>query len=192
MKSRIIAIIRNIFSYVILGFSVIIGLMLYRVFMVYSPGADINDLFVKRIGISAFHFLGLSSGILISFPIIFVAILVFERFSTAYVRVKSDKGLMFLSEFAIQEFISDTVGNIKGVQDVQVKVDIFKDNRVGVNLWLETDEKSDFIRFLERVRQRVIQDMEYNFGINSIRFFNVYLETTDINSEGKRYKVNYK
>jgi hypothetical protein len=78
------------------------------------------------------------------------------------------------------------------VENLEVSVDIFKENRIGIHIWLNTDEKNDFVRFSERVQQRVLQDLDFNFGIKKIKYFHVYVETTNINAGGTGYKVNYK
>lgn len=104
----------------------------------------------------------------------------------------TDKGNILLSDNSIASFVHDTVSQIAGVDTVEVKVNFLKEKAIGLNLWLDTDEKNDFIRFSERIQQRVLQDLEFNFGITKVKYFNVYIESTDINSAGAGYKVEYK
>lgn len=194
MKKRLrkaLRVIRIVSLYTFFVLTIFIGVEFYRVFLAYVPGININDLINAKIGISAFKFLGISAGILISFPIIICAFEVYYHFSASYVTFLSELGSIHLSDSAIECFIKDIVSNISGVESVDVSVEIFKENRLGIHIWLDTDEKSDFVRFSERVQQRVLQDLDFNFGIKKIKFFHVYVESTNINAGGTGFKVDY-
>ena len=192
MKKRMLNSIKVALSILFAISAIVIGVLMYRVFMGYLPGSDINRLFQSRVGMPAFRFFGISAAILVGIPVLWGALEVYAFFSTSYAIVHSERGRIFLSDRAMVSFIQDTVSLLAGVEDVTADVRIFKENRVGVNIWVDTDEKNDFIRFSDRILQRVLQDLEFNFGINKIRYFNVYVESTNIESGSSAKKVKYK
>ena len=192
MKKQILNKIKTVLSVLFALCAVFIGVLMYRVFMGYVPGTDINRLFQARAGMPAFRFFGVSAAILVSIPVIWAGFEIYARFSSSYAIVHSEKGRIFLSDRAMMSFIQDTVSLMAGVEDVTADVRIFKENRIGVNIWVDTDEKNDFIRFSERILQRVLQDLEFNFGIHKIRYFNVYVESTDIEAGNATQRVKYK
>jgi hypothetical protein len=192
MKKKILKVIKRVLFYTFIAFSVGIGVELYRVFLGYYPGVNINELFIARIGVDAFFFFGVCAGILISLPIALVAFEIYYRFSSAYVHFLTENGMVHLSDKAMENFILDVVSEIAGVKSLEVSVDIFKENSIGIHLWVDTDEKNDFVRFSERIQQRVLQDLEFSFGIKKTRFFSVYVESTDIQASSTGYKVDYK
>lgn len=192
MKLQVIKTTRLVLEILTAAFTILIGILLYRVFMGYLPGTDVNQLFLSRLGMPAFRFLGISAGILIGLPVILIAFEIYARLSSAYIMIKTDKGNVLLSDQAISSFIRDSVGQMPGVSDLSVDIRIFKENRIGIHIWVDTDEKNDFLRFSERIQQRVLQDLEFNFSVNRIRYFNVYLESTNIDINAKGQKVEYK
>ncbi len=192
MKLQTIKTVKLVIEIIFSVVTILIGIMLYRVFMGYVPGADINQLFLSRLGLPAFRFLGISAGFLIGLPVIMITFEIYSRLSASYILIKTDKGNVLLSDQAIASFVKDTVIQIQGVEDVSVDIRIFKENRVGLHLWIDTDEKNDFLRFSERIQQRVLQDLEFNFSVNRIKYFNVYLESTNIDVNTKGQKVEYK
>lgn len=191
MAKKTLKTIKWVLFSLLLASSAVIGILLYIVFLNYVPGVNINDLFIVRTGLPAFHFFGLSAGILISLPVLLATIEFFSRAASSYVHVISETGFIHLGDKAIRSFIDDVVSDIPGVESLEVSVDIYKENKLGIKIWIDTDEKSDFVRFSERVQQRVLQDLEFNFGIKKIRFFHVFIETTNIKSGSAGYKVNY-
>ncbi|OHD56291.1 MAG: hypothetical protein A2Y33_00550 [Spirochaetes bacterium GWF1_51_8] len=186
---------QRISVYVLYGYiavSIVIGFLLYRVFMGFYPETNIDDLFLGKTGIPAFYFVGITAGVLICIPVIILALQIFSRLSNDYLSVRGEKGIVFLSKISIESFIRDTVSGLGGVHSTECRIEIFKESFVGINLWIDADEKNDFVRFSERIQQRVLQDLQFNFGIEKIKFFNLYLESTDILSETKGAKVTYK
>lgn len=192
MKRQTLKVIKRILFYTFLVLALFVGIELYRVFMMMNPQSDFTEVFTLTIGISPFIFLGIVAGVMISFPILITAFELYFTFATSYIIVESSKGSIMLSDTAIESFVRDTVNGLAGVDSVEVSVDVFKENQIGIKLWLGTDEKNDFVRFSERIQQRVVQDLEFNFGIRKFKFFKVFLESTDINSAAKGYKVQYK
>jgi hypothetical protein len=192
MKKKWISTTRKVLLYSFCAISIIAGFLLYRVFLTYVPGADLDYIFLNRTGMPAFRFIGISAGVLISLPLLVVAFSVYEAIATSYIRVTCEKGTVLLSDTAIASFIHDTVSQISGVDSVEVRVNLLKEKSIGISIWLDIDEKNDFIRFSERIQQRVLQDLEFNFGLTKVKYFNVFLESTDINSGSGNYKVNYK
>ncbi|NPV01560.1 MAG: hypothetical protein HPY53_09290 [Brevinematales bacterium] len=192
MKKKLLQRFSLIFLYFYIGISVLIGILLYRVFMSYYPGTNLEELFAGKTGIPIFQFLGIAAGVLVCIPVVILAFRLFSRLSSEYLSVHGEKGSVFLGRGAVEMFIRDTVSGLGGVHHCEARIDIQKDNMVGINLWIDADEKNDFVRFSERIQQRVLQDLEFNFGIAKIKYFNLYLETTDILSESKGAKVTYK
>ncbi len=192
MKLQTIKTIRLVLLILFAVSSVIIGILLYRVFIAYDPRISLNQIFKTRIGISSFQFLGISAGFLIVLPVLLTVFEIYARFSSSYIHIKTDKGDVLLSDNAISTFIHDTVTLMPGVEDVSVNINIMKENVMGINLWIDTDEKNDFLRFSERIQQRVLQDLEFNFSVNKIKYFNVYLESTNVDINAKGQKVEYK
>jgi hypothetical protein len=192
MKKKLLQKFSVGFLYFYIGISVVIGVLLYRVFMSYYPGTNLEELFAGKTGIPVFPFLGISAGVLVCIPIVIIAFRVFSRLSSEYLWVRSEKGNIYLGRGAVEMFIRDTVSGLGGVHHCESRIEVYKDNLVGINLWIDADEKNDFVRFSERIQQRVLQDLEFNFGIDKIKYFNLYLETTDILSESKGAKVTYK
>ncbi len=188
---KLLRVIKQALNYTFLCASVIIGIFLYRVFLGYVPGVNIADLFILKTGIQAFPFFGICAGICISFPFIIIAFEIYYRFSTSYISFITENGFVHLSDTAIAGFIKDVVAGLAGVETVEATIEIFKENRLGIHIWLDTDEKSDFVRFSERVQQRVLQDLDFNFGIKKIKYFHVYIESTNINTGTAGYKVDY-
>jgi len=192
MKKQMLNKIKVALSILFALCAVVIGVLMYRVFMGYVPGTDINRLFQARAGMPAFRFFGVSAAVLVGIPVLWAGFEIYTMFSASYAVVRSEKGRIFLSDRAMMTFIQDTVLLMAGVEDVTADVRIFKENRIGVNIWVDTNEKNDFIRFSERILQRVLQDMEFNFGIHKIRYFNVYVESTNIEAGAATQKVKYK
>ena len=190
-KKKVLSVIKQVLFVADVVLTLLIGLSLYLVFWGYAPGVNINDLFVSRLKIGAFQFIGISAGILITLPVLIAAIAIYIRFIASYVSYQTEIGIIHLSDASIESFITDVVSQITGVESVEVAISIYKENGLGINIWLDTDEKSDFVRFSERVQQRVLQDLDFNFGIKKIRYFHVYIESTNINAGGTGYKVNY-
>ena len=194
MKERMKKYLKISRQVLIISFLVIIlfiGILLYRIFLNYVPGANIADLFQSKIGLSLFHFIGICSGLFITFPVLIGAADVFYRNTLSYIHFNTETGMIHLSDKAIANFILDIVSEIAGVESIEVSVNIFKENKVGIRIWVYTDEKNDFLRFSERIQQRVIQDLEFNFSIKKIKYFHVYVESTNIQSGANGYKVNY-
>lgn len=192
MKNKTIRIIEKVLFYTFLTASVFTGIELYRVFMVYAPGADFQKIFLSVIGVPPFTFFGIAAGILISFPVLLVVLRLYEAFATSYLSAATEKGTVLLSARAVESFVTDTVSQIDGVDRIDVSIDFLRDNQIGIRMWLDTDEKNDFIRFAERIEQRVVQDLQFNFGITKIKYFRIMLESTDINASDKSAKVEYK
>jgi hypothetical protein len=195
MKKRlkkVIRIVKNILFYSFLAISFLMGLALYRIFLGYVPGINITDLFISKVGIPAFPAFGIIAGVLISFPVLILAFQVYFKYSSSYVSFASRTGKIHLSDHSISGFISDIVLDIAGVESAEISVDIFKENRVGIHIWVDTDQKSDFVQFSEKIQQKVLQELDNGFGIKNIKYFHVYIESTNINTGKTGYKVNYK
>lgn len=190
-KKKLASVIKKTLYYTFIGITAATGIFLYIMFLGYTPGANVNDLFMTRIGIGVLPLTGILSGIFITFPVLIIAFEIYTRVSFSYINYMTENGSIHLSDGAIAAFVTDVVTQISGVESQEVSVTIYKENRIGIHIWLDTDEKSDFVRFSERVQQRVLQDLEFNFGIKKIKYFHVYIESTNINASGTGYKVNY-
>lgn len=192
MKKKRIRQTKNVLLIVFAVLAVIIGLLSYRVFMSYYPGVNWNDLIKAKTGLSAQLWFSLSAGLLVAVPLLLVALSIYEHFAFSYVSYLSDHGVIFLSDRSMESFITDVVSEMAGVEAVDVSVEIFKENKLGIRIWLDTDEKNDFVRFAERVQQRVLQDLDFNFGIKKIRHFQVYVESTNILAGNGHPRVQYR
>lgn len=192
MKKKILKTIRLVLIILFLAAITVIGIMLFRVFLAYYPGANIGDLFQARLGTPAFNFFGVTAGILISFPVILGAFEIYFRFSMSYVHFVTENGFIHLSDSSIASFIHDSVSEVKGVSSADVRVSVFKENKIGIHIWIDTDDRSDYVSFSQKIQQKVIHDLDYHFGVKKIRFFHVYVESTDIGASDNGYKVRYK
>lgn len=192
MKKRILKTIRLVLVILFVATALIAGILLFRVFLAYFPGANIGDLFQARLGMPAFNFFGITAGILISFPVILAAFEIYFRFSRSYVHFVTENGFIHLSDESVSQFINDSVSETRGVASVDVQVSVFKENRIGVHIWVDTDDRVDYVSFSQKIQQKVIRDLDFHFGIKKIRFFHVYVESTDIGSAENGYKVKYK
>ena len=192
MKKKILKTIRLVLVILFLTVIAVIGIMLFRVFLTYYPGANVGDLFQARLGIPAFNFLGVTAGILISFPVILAAFEIYFRFSMSYVHFVTENGFIHLGDEAIAAFIRDSVSEVKGVSSADVRVSVYKENKIGVLIWIDTDDRSDYVGFSQKIQQKVIHDLDYHFGVKKVRYFHVYVESTDIGSSDNGYKVKFK
>ncbi len=125
---------------------------------------------------------------------ILVVIFVMElilRTRKDYLMVKSATGDILLKENSVAQFIRDTLLEINGVDLVDIEVTILKENAIGLNIWVDSTEKNDYVRFSERIQQRVIQDLEFNFGITKIRYFRVFLESTHIQNTKQPIRIHF-
>lgn len=192
MRKKAFRVVDRVIFYTFLAASLFTGIELYRVFMVYAPGADFQQIFLSVIGVSPFLFFGILSGVFISFPILLAALELYGAISASYIRAVSEKGTILLAASAVESFVRDTVSQIAGVDKIDVSVDYLRNDQIGIRMWLDLDEKNDFIRFSERIQQRVVQDLEFNFAISKIKYFKIMLESTDVTASAKDFKVEYK
>lgn len=190
-RKKTLKVIRLSLIGIFLAFCFFLGIEFYRVFLSYVPGVNITDLFLSKIGLSAFHFFALSAGGLISFPVLIAAFEIYFRNSSSYVSYLTETGFIHLSDRSIERFIYDVVSEIEGVESLEVSVEVYKENWIGIHIWVDSEEKTDFVLFSEKIQQRVLQDLEFNFSIKRIRFFHVYMENTNILSDGSNFKVKY-
>lgn len=109
-----------------------------------------------------------------------------------YLIVKTATGDILLKQHSVEQFIRDTLLEITGVDFVDVEVSILKGNAIGLNIWMDSTEKNDYVRFSERIQQRVVQDLDFNFGVSKIRFFRVFLESTHIRNGKQPIRVHFK
>lgn len=189
---RTIRILSLVLTGLLSAFVLTAGVMFYRVFMRLTPEGDFAAAFSSGTGMSSFAFFGWGAGIFLGLLILIGACELFLLLSRGYITAHTENGEVLLSDKAISAFIHDSVTQIAGVDGVEVSVSIFSDNEVGLKIWLDTTEKNDFVRFSERIQQRVLQDLEFNFGIDKIRYFKAFVETTDIDSTTSGQKVQYK
>ncbi|MCX7821121.1 MAG: alkaline shock response membrane anchor protein AmaP [Brevinematales bacterium] len=191
LKKKYISKVRDYLFWILIILSVALGIIFYKVFLSYYPGINWSEFFITKLKINFFEFSGIVASIFVSLPIIIIAFEIFFRNSTSYITGKSEKTSLYFSEDAIKTFVENVVFTFNGIENVLVKVEIFKKNYLGLHIYIELSEKTDFVKFSERISERVRQDLEFNFGITEIRFLNIYIENLSHTNE-QNYIVIYK
>ncbi len=171
--------------------SILTGIIFYITFLSYYPGINWNDFFISKFKIKFFEFSGIIASIFVSIPVILIATEIFYKNSTNYLLVKSEKCTILVSEQTIKNFCENIVLSFNGVKNTLTKVDIFKKNFIGLQIYIELSEKTDYIKLSERITERIKQDLEFNFGIKEIKFINVYIENIAHTNE-QSYVLIYK
>ncbi len=191
MRKRTLRLVKNSVSAFYLIISAAIGILFYSIFLGFQPGIDVSGLIQARAGLKPFALFGICACVLISFPVILSALFIYDHFSGSYITA-SGNGSVHLSDKAIEGFIQGTAADIVGVESPEAVVDVLKDNRIGVHLRLDTFVKSDFTGFAERVKKKIIKELELNLGINKFKYFHVTIESIDIHTGPGNYRVSYK
>ncbi len=171
--------------------SILTGIIFYITFLSYYPGINWNDFFISKFKIKFFEFSGIIASIFVSIPVILIATEIFYKNSTNYLLVKSEKCTILVSEQTIKNFCENIVLSFNGVENTLTQVDIFKKNFIGLQIYIELSEKTDYIKLSERITERIKQDLEFNFGIKEIKFINVYIENIAHTNE-QSYVLIYK
>lgn len=191
LKKNFIKKLKTYLFWTFITISIITGIIFYRVFLSYYPGINWSEFFITKMKINFFEFSGIIASLFVSLPIIIIAFEIFSKNSTSYIVGKSEKANIFFSEDSIKTFVENTVLTFNGVENVTVRVDIFKKIYIGLHIYIELSEKTDFVKFSERISERLRQDLEFNFGITEIKFLNIYIENLSHSNE-QRYFVIYK
>ncbi|MEJ5284374.1 MAG: hypothetical protein ACP5Q5_07765 [Brevinematia bacterium] len=191
LKKKYITKLKNYLFWTFIAISIITGIIFYIVFLSYYPGINWSEFFITKMKINFFEFSGIIASLFVSLPILIIAFEIFSKNSTSYVIGKSEKINLFFSEDSIKTFTENTILTFNGIENVNVKVDIFKKNFVGLHIYIELSEKTDFVKFSERISERLRQDLEFNFGITEIKFLNIYIENLTHSNE-QNYFVIYK
>jgi hypothetical protein len=190
MRKKTLRLVKNSVSAFYLIISIAIGILFYSIFLGFQPGTSVSDLIMARTGLKAFALFGICACILIIFPVIISALFIYDHFSGSYITA-SGNGSVHLSDKAIEGFIQGTAADIEGVESPEAVVDIFKE-MVGIHLRIDTFVKSDLTGFSERLKKKIIKELELNLGINKFKYFHVIIESIDIHAGSGNYKVSYK
>ena len=168
------------------------GFSMYRIFMSYVPGSDLNQLFLSRLSVSAFDFFVVISTLLIAAPIILLAFQLFSLFSGSYIRQSTQKGVFFIGEEALHETVIACAQNQPNVENAEARIELYSKARIGIHLWLELAIGTDYAQFAAEMESKIAERLESDFGILNIRYINIYLDTVSAANTKTNIKIRYK